>query len=157
MTTHFTFKAVAVAASLALAGAAIGPAVAQESENGTVRLENVTIVEIVHVSFKPGARTRAMEIIDNYFVPASEAAATPGPMHVYHFDTGMWDMILVWEMKGGFDDLMWYVSTEELKWRAAVAQIAGGEEEGKAIWDEYISLVARAHNEVGHVHNPEEE
>lgn len=157
MTKHFTFKAAAISASLALASTAFTPVSAQEAEDGTIRLENVTVVEIVHVDFKPGARTRAMEIIDDYFVPASEAAGTPGPLHAYHFDTGKWDMIIVWELEGGFDDLMWYVSPDEIKWRAALSELAGGEEEGQAIWQEYISLVASAHNEVGHVHNPEAE
>lgn len=157
MTKHFTFKAAALAAGFAVAGFALGPASAQEEDDGTVRLENVTIVEVVYIDFKPGARMRAMEIIDNYFIPASEAAGTPGPLHAIHFDTGKWDMIVVWELEGGFDDLMWYVSPENLQWRAALAELAGGEEEGQAIWQEYISHVASAHNEVGHLHNPEAE
>lgn len=157
MTTHLTFKAAVLAAGLAVAGFAISPAFAQESEDGTIRLENVTIVEIVHVEFKPGKRMRAMEIIDEHFVPAGQAAGLPGPMHAFHFDTGKWDAIFVWEMEGGFDDLMWYRSPDDVAWFNALAEQEGGEEAAQAVIDEYLSSVANGYSEVGHVHNPEQE
>lgn len=158
MITKTHLKITAFAASLALAGVAFGGvSLAQDGDDdGTLRLENVTIVEVVYISFIPGKRNRAMEIINDYFVPASEAAGIAGPLEAIHFDTGKWDMVLLWEMKGGFDDLMWYTSPDDLKWFAALVEIAGGEEEAQAIWGEYISYVASAHNEVAHIHNPED-
>lgn len=159
MFTKSLLKATALTAALALAGTAFsGTALAQDDDegDGTARLENVTIVEVVYISFKPGKRTRALEIINDYFVPAGDAAGTAGPMTAIHFDTGKWDMVILWELEGGFDDLMWYVSPDDLKWFAALTEMAGGEEEAGAIWGEYIGLVANAHNEVAHIHNPDD-
>ncbi len=156
MFTKSLLKATALTAALILAGTSFTATAQDEDEgDGTARLENVTIVDVVYINFKPGKRTRAMEIINEYFVPASEAAGTAGPLQVIHFDTGRFDMVILWEMEGGFDDLMWYVSPDSLKWFAALSEIAGGEEEAGAIWGEYISYVANSHNEVAHIHNPD--
>ncbi len=159
MLTNSFLKITALTAALALAGTAFsGTALAQDEDegDGTARLENVTIVDVVYINFKHGKRTRAMEIINDYFIPASEAAGTAGPMMAIHFDTGRFDIAVLWELEGGFDDLMWYVSPDSLKWRAALSEIAGGEEEAGAIWGEYSSYVANSHNEVAHIHNPDD-
>lgn len=157
MLTNSFLKITALTAALALAGTSFTATAQDEDEgDGTARLENVTIVEVLYINFKPGKRTRALEIINDYFVPAGDAAGTAGPMTAIHFDTGKWDMVLLWELEGGFDDLMWYISPNDLKWFAALVEIAGGEEEAGAIWGEYISYVANSHNEVAHIHNPEE-
>lgn len=157
MFTKSLLKATALTAALVLAGTSFNATAQDEDEgDGTARLENVTIVEVVYINFKPGKRTRAMEIINEYFVPAGEAAGTAGPMLAIHFDTGRFDMAILWELEGGFDDLMWYVSPDDLTWYAALAELAGGEDEAGAIWGEYISYVANAHNEVAHIHNPDD-
>ncbi len=160
MFTKSILKATALTAALALAGTSFN-ALAQDDDDddggdGTVRLENATIIEVVHIAFKPGKRTRAMEIITDYFIAASDAAGTAGPLYNIHYDTGKYDITIAWVLEGGFDDLMWYVSPDDLKWFAALAEQVGGEEEANAIWGEYIGLVAHAHSEVGHIHNPDD-
>ena len=150
--------AAALAASLSLSLAFSGAAFAQDDEDdGTIRLDNVTIANVVHIAFKPGARTRAMDIIDDHFAPAGAAAGTPGPLFVVHMDTGKWDMILAWEMPGGFDDLMWYRSPNSVAWFNALAEQEGGEEAAQALLTEYRSLVASRYNEVAHIHNPDDD
>lgn len=149
-------KITSLALAFALTGMA-GPVLAQEDEDdGTLRLENVTIINVVNVAFKTGARTRAMEIINEHFIAAREASGTPGPLYVIHYDTGKYDMTLAWKLAGGFDDLMWYRSPNRVAWFKALAELEGGEEAARALLAEYRSLVAHRHNEVGHVHNPED-
>ncbi len=149
---------IAVVASLAMAGIAFsGASFAQDDDDdGTIRLENVTIVSVVHVAFKPGKRARAMEIINEHFVTAGAAAGTPGPVYAIHLETGKWDMILAWEMEGGFDDLMWYRSPNDVTWFNALAAQEGGEEAAQALLTEYRSLVASRYEEVAHIHNPDD-
>ena len=60
MFTKSLLKATAITAALALAGTSFN-ALAQDDDDddggdGTVRLENATIVEVVHIAFKPGKR-----------------------------------------------------------------------------------------------------
>ena len=158
MLTNSFLKITALTAALALAGTAFsGTALAQDDDegDGTDRLENVTIIEVVYIKFKPGKRARAIEIMNEYFAPAS-AVSAGGPRAVLHFETGKWDIVILWELKGGFDDLMWSVSPEDLTWHATFSEIAGGEEEADAIWDEYISYMANSQTEVGHLHNPDD-
>ncbi len=158
MLTKTHLKITAIAASLALAGVAFsGAALAQDDDDdGTIRLDNVTIVNVAHVAFKPGKRIRAMEIIDDHFVVAGQTAGTPGPIYTIHYETGKYDMTLAWELAGGFDDLMWYRSPDDVVWFNALAELEGGAEAAQALLQEYGSLVAYRHNEVGHVHNPDD-
>lgn len=147
------FTTTVLAASLAFSGAALAQ---DDDDDGTIRLENVTILDVIHVDFKPGQREAAMTIIDDYFIKATEVAGLPGPVVSIHFDTGKWDAIWAWVMPGGYEDLMWYRSPDDIKWFAALAEITGSEEAAQAKWEEYISKVASAYREVAHVHNEEE-
>ena len=70
--------------------------------------------------------------------------------------TGKWDAIWVWEMEGGFDDLMWYRSPNDVAWFNALVELEGGEEAAQAIIDEYVSGIASGYSEVAHIHNPDD-
>ena len=118
--------------------------------------EDAVYVRVTHVKFEVGERERAMEIIGEYFVPAGEAAGTPPPMLGIHYQTGQWDASWVWVMEGGMADLEWYRSPNDLKWWAALVEIAGGEDEAEKIWDEYTDSIEDAITEVGHYHTGEE-
>ena len=133
------------------------PAVAQDDDGGPQTWgEDAKYVETTVIKFKPGKRERAMEIIAEYFVKASEKAGTAGPMLVIHMQTGNWDIAAVWELAGGTADLQWYRSPDNIKWREALNEIAGGEEEAAAIMKEYGSSVADSLSNIGHYHTGEE-
>ena len=148
----------AVVTSLAMAGVAFsGASFAQDDDDdGTIRLENATIVSVVHVAFKPGKRARAMEIINEHFAPAGQAAGLPGPLYAIHMSTGKWDMILAWEMEGGFDDLMWVRSPNDVTWFNSLTEQEGSAEAAQALLEEYISSIASRYEEVAHIHNPDD-
>ena len=130
------------------------PSLAQDDNNGPMTWgEDAQYDQVVFVKFKPGKRERAMQIIDEYFVPAAKKAGTSEPIYVEHFQTGKWDMLLVWHLKGGTADLEWYRSAEDLKWFGALAELNGGEEAAQKLWDEYVSTVAESVAQIGHHHS----
>ena len=141
--------------TLALAGAVITmptAALADHHEDGPTIRENAEYMEIVMVDIKPGKRGRAEEIIDNYFSKASKAAGTDEP-YMVHLQTGSWDFIVAWDMKDGPVEYTYTGTPNQKKWRAALNEIAGGEDQAKALLDEYSSLVARTTSMLGHHHN----
>jgi len=129
------------------------PSYAQDDDEGPVTQgDDAKYLSITHVAFKPGQREAAMEIIAEYFVAAGEKSGVPGPIMAIHYQTGKWDAAFVWEMAGGMADLEWYRSPDDLKWFAALAEIAGGADKADEIWGNYISKVADVKTEVGHHH-----
>ncbi|NMM48566.1 hypothetical protein [Marinigracilibium pacificum] len=123
--------------------------VAQE-EMQQKKLDNVTWKEVVYIDFKPGMMGQALEIIEKYFRKASTMANTSFPDQMIEMRTGPWDMVLVWTMKGGIEDMNWDVSPDNIKWRKALNKIA--EEEGKTgdeVWNNYMSMVARSSSNIG--------
>ena len=148
-------KLAAVVSALFLLSTA---AFAQDDDGGPqTQGDDARYLSITVVDFKPGMRTEAMQMITDYFVPATEKAGTAGPMLAIHFQTGKWDAAFIWEMAGGMADLEWFTSPDDLKWRAALAEIAGGEDEADEIWASFQSKVASSVTNVGHHHVPEAE
>ena len=145
---------VAASASLVLFAAS---AQAQEDDGGPQKWgDDAKYVETVVIKFKAGKRERAMEIIAEYFVKATEKAGTAGPLMVIHMQTGRWDLAAVWELQGGTADLEWYRSPRDVKWYEALTEIAGGEEEAGAILKEWSGSVADSMSNIGHYHTGEE-
>ena len=147
-------KVLAVAAALTMFAV---PASAQDDEGPITQGDDAKYVTVTHVKFKTGKRERAMEIIADHFVKASEAAGTPGPLGVIHYQTGEWDMVAVWRLEGGMADLEWYRSADRIKWQAALVEQEGGEEAAGALMAEYQSLIDEAETDVGHYHAVEED
>jgi hypothetical protein len=133
-----------------------GSAVAQDEDEGPITQgDDAKYISVGHIQFKPGKREGAMEIITEYFAPATAKAGLPGPLLVIHYQTGKWDLAAVWSMDGGMADLEWYRSADDIKWMAALVEIAGGEDEAGEIMEKWQSSVADSLTEVGHHHVPE--
>ena len=98
-----------------------------------------------------------MEIISDHFQKAGEKAGTPRPLGTLHYQTGEWDMLVVWDLEGGMADLEWYRTENQIKWFAALAEQEGGEEAAAALMAEYRSLVDESESDVGHYHAPMED
>ena len=146
-------KLVAAASAILLMSAA---ASAQDDDNGPMTQgEDAKYVSVSYVDFKPGHRERAIEIINEYFVPAADNAGVSHPMVGLHMQTGDWDMIVVWEMEGGMADMEWYRSPEDIKWYESFVELVGGQEEADKIMKEYQDALASTQVEVGHYHTGE--
>jgi hypothetical protein len=112
------------------------------------RYENVDWHSVELIDFKAGKTGRAMEIIGDHFVPASEQAGTQVPRTV-ELQTGRWDLIFIWTMEEGPSEMTWETSPEDAGWQRTLAEIAGSEEEAENLLDEYQSLIARETSYVG--------
>ena len=147
---------VGLAAGIAMLVAAGGPAIAQDSDDaGPVTWgDDARYLRISYVKFKPGKRERAMQIIDEHFAKAAQAANRPGPVVAVHFQTGEWDAMWGWVLEGGTKDLEWYRSPGGIEWWAALVKQEGGEEQAGALWQEYMDAVRETRIEIGHDHPP---
>ena len=90
-----TVKVISTSALIFL-GVVVPSAMADDHEKPEVRYYEVALV-----NFKPGKMRSAVEIIKKHFAPVSEKTGVPGPKMI-HFDTGKWDMMLMWHLKGGY-------------------------------------------------------
>lgn len=148
-------KGLVVSAAL---GLCTGSALAQEDDGGPMTQgDDARYVSATVVKYKPGKRERAFQIIAEHFKPAGEAAGTPGPLGIIHFQTGRYDALFVWKLEGGMADLEWYRSPDNVKWFESLAEREGGVEAAQALLEEYASLVATSVTEVGHYHAEEED
>ncbi|WP_157726595.1 hypothetical protein [Thalassotalea crassostreae] len=118
------------------------------AEDGKRFDKNVTWKNVVKINFKNGKRGEALKIIKNYYEKATEKAGTRGPETVMEFRTGDYDLLVVWHMPGGVNDMTWEDHPDNKKWRAALNDIAGGEDKAKEILDNFSSLIDNAENDI---------
>ncbi len=111
--------------------------------------ENAQWQRVVLVKFTEGKLDRAKTIIKDYFQKAGEKSQTPGPSLAVDLVTGEWDMMLVWDMKGGVEDLNWELSPDDVKWMKAMNEVVGSADKAKAIQDEFSGLIVRSTSYLG--------
>jgi len=114
---------------------------AQEEAPEPTRYENVDWHSVTLIKFKPGQQSRAMEIIDDHFLPASQEAGTDRPVMI-ELQAGEWDAMFVWTMDEGPSAMEWEISPDGIKWRTALNEAMGGAEKADELWQEYMSLLA---------------
>lgn len=121
-----------------------------QEEMKAKRFENVEWKTVVHVKYFTGKRGRALEIIDNHFKKAGETAGTLKPVR-YELSTGEWDLLLIWDMKGGIEDMTWESSPNGIAWRKAFNKQEGGADKAKALIDEYRGLISESYADIAMV------
>lgn len=124
------------------------PAFAQDAPKAEKR--NSDYYSMTFIDFKPGHEDEAMAIIDDYFVKAADQAGTATPDMALQMLTGEYDMLVIWKMKGGVADMEWARSPDDVKWMAAMSELAGGPEAGQAKWKEYLSHVQSSKTLLAH-------
>lgn len=118
------------------------------AEDGKRYDKNVTWKNVVKINFKPGKRDEALKIISDYYRPATEKANTPAPEVIMELQTGDYDLLVVWHMEGGVNDLTWEKGPNGKKWREALNEIAGGKEKAQEILDQYVNYIDNAENNI---------
>ena len=133
------------------------PTLAQD--DGPQKRQNVEYVRVNITDFKADKRDEARDIIADHFIPANEKAGTPGPMLTIDLQSGEWDTIDIWVLEGGMADMEWIPLSHPnaAKWKAALDEQAGGEDEGSALINRFRATIARRRIEVGHYHVSDEE
>jgi len=111
-----------------------------QQEMKAKKYDNPEWKRITLIKFKHEKLDRAKEIIKNYFYKAAQKAGTPTPSMIVDLYTGEWDMMIVWDMKGGIEEMNWEISPNDVKFMTAMIDITGGVDKAKMILDEFSSL-----------------
>jgi len=119
-----------------------------QDEMQAKKYDNPEWKRIAVVKYKPGMYGKARNIIDNYYRKAAEKAGMSIP-YTIELKTGDWDILIIWDMKDGIEAMNWEVSPENVKWRKALNEVAGGKEKADEISKEYSSTIARSHSNLG--------
>jgi hypothetical protein len=123
----------------------VGPApLAAQDDAQPTKWTDVEWYTVTQVDFVNGKQDEALKIIREHFIPAADAAGTPGPVMVLMNVTGEWDMTVIWKMKDGPADMEWRRSPDNIKWWKAAVELAGSEEAAEKLGEEYSSYVQRA-------------
>lgn len=145
-------KTLVSAGALALALAVVPVAAQAQSETQAQSDDEVTWARVTMTRFHTGKRDRAIQIIKDYFAKADAMAGTGSGVHGIHLDTGAWDVIYIFPMKGGPADMAKQGTPEDAKWMAEMIKLAGSEEAANKIIAEFDTLIAMQVTEVGHAH-----
>lgn len=113
------------------------------------KFDNPEWKRVDFVKFKSDKYPRAKELIRDYYAKAGQKSGTPGPSLLVDLMTGEWDMMVVWDMKEGIEEMNWEMSPNDVKWIAAMNDVAGGPAKAKAIMDEFSSLIVRESRYIG--------
>lgn len=112
------------------------------------KYDNPKWMRIEMMKFKEGKTSRSNEIINNYFLAACQKSNTPAPALV-DIITGDWDLLAIWNMEGGIEEMNWETSPNDVKWMKAINDIAGSDEKAKSIIDEFSSIIERKTSYIG--------
>lgn len=117
-----------------------GMNLATGQEMSAKKYDNPKWVKMAYVKFKPMKKGPAMEIVGKYFMKADQAAGIKPPT-VYHFATGQYDMLVVWEMEEGVETLNYEMTPDDIKWMGEMAKLTGGQDKSMAKLEEFYSYV----------------
>ena len=111
---------------LALAAILLTSALGAEllAQERSERRANARYLTVEMWKFVPGTRGRALEIFEENYVPAMRAAGHPLPT-IIHPQTGPWDMILLYPLAGGPEDLEFDLSPSDERWWRILEQRVG--------------------------------
>ncbi|MCP9198601.1 hypothetical protein MKO06_01695 [Gramella sp. GC03-9] len=104
------------------------------------KYDNPQWVRISYIKFSPMKKDPAMEIINNYFAKADEDAGIAAPT-TYHFPFGEYDMMVIWEIRDGIEELNYKMTPEDAEWMKSMAKIAGGQDKAMAKFEEFTSYI----------------
>lgn len=127
----------------------VGSSILYSQEMTAKKYEDPQWYNIVYIDYLPGKYNKAMSIIEEYYRPASEKANTNSPKMLIELNSGPYDVMVVWHMKEGLESMNWEVSPDNVKWRAALNEIAGGADKAGEILNEYSACIASSNNTIG--------
>lgn len=121
---------------------------AQDEAPKAKKFDNPEWKRVVYVDFHSGKMGKAMGIINDYYRKAAKKAGTPMPSMTAVMATGEHDLMIIWDMQDGVEDLNWDISPRNIKWRAALVEVCGGKEKADKIMAEYSACVSSSKSEL---------
>ena len=79
---------------------------------------------------------------------AGKAANLPGPEMVLEMNSGEYDLMVVWKMKDGIEDMNWEVSPNDVKWYNSFLNVVGSKEKADEIDAEYQACIRSSKGEL---------
>lgn len=119
---------------------------AQQQDPQPQKLKNVEWKRIYYTVFKPGKTARAREIILDHFKLAGDKVGYNA--ETFFIRIGEWDMISIWSLNEGTEDLNWQTSPGSALWRKELNKQEGGEEKALALIQEWQSLISHSKSEL---------
>jgi hypothetical protein len=132
-------------AATALASLA-APAMAQDEPE-----EARTSYQVTFMKFADGAGERWLEIMNDHFVPARQAAGLPVPTVHWMMD-GPWDLLVVTELPDGMAALDSHNPEARVRYDAAILAQEGSDEAVTALTEEMQGLIADSQRYYTHTH-----
>ncbi len=137
------FKTILAATALSSLAA---PVLAQDEPE-----EARTSFQVTFVKFSGGAGERWLELMNDHFIPARQAAALPVPTVHWMMD-GPWDLMVVTEMPDGMAALDSHNPRARVAYDAAILAQEGSEEAVTALNEEMDGLVDDSQRYLSHTH-----
>ncbi len=141
--------------SLSIVMAAIGLtqlATAQDLPQAGKR-GNIDYVEVQYIKYKNGMGGAAGRIIREKFMPAAAKAEIPSPITL-HMQTGPWNAINFWNYGDSMGNLDYFMTPDNAKFWAALAELNGGIENARKIFADYNATIDTMQRELAHRHLP---
>lgn len=110
---------------------------------------DVTRYKVYFYKFAPGGKDKAREMFWGHILPAIREAKLPEPI-VLHPEDGEWDMVSLYPLVGGYDDLDFNVSPSESKWQTIAVRKGGAK--FRALGEELQRLIIRETSFIAHSH-----
>ncbi len=121
---------------------------AQEEAPKAKKYDNPEWKRVVYVDYHSGKMGKAMGIINDYYRKAAKKAGTPMPSMTAVMETGEYDLMIIWDMQDGVEDLNWDISPGNIKWRTALIEVCGGKEKADEIMAEYSACISSGKSEL---------
>jgi hypothetical protein len=123
------------------------PAMAQNAEPEEAR----TTYQVTFLKLAPDAESRWLEIQNDHFSPAREAAGLPQPA-IHYLANGPWDLMVVTRMPNGMAALDSHNPAASVAYQAALRQREGSQEAVDALGKEMDALVQNSDRFFTHTH-----
>jgi hypothetical protein len=114
--------------------------------------ENVRYYRVIHLNFKPGHNQAAWAILYGQIAPAVRAAGRN--FVALDWESGPWDSTIYIALEEGYGSLEYAQTPEGRSFREKLNELAGGEEAGQKVWDEWTSHIDNSSQAVAHMHLP---
>lgn len=120
--------------------------VSAQEEMKPVRYENPEWHMVNLFSFHRSHQARAMEILEQYLIPATRKAGTT--FQVHELNTGEYQLMLMVKLNGGPDDLNWLFAPDQIEWIKALGEVAGGPDKAQPIMAEWQAAISGAQTQL---------
>lgn len=114
-------------------------------------INEVTRYKVYFYKFTPEGKDLARRVLWNHMLPAMREAGVVEPI-ILHPEDGEWDMVSLYPLPGGYDDLHFNISPSDARWQSIAARGSKGEE-FKALGAQMQKAIVRETSFIAHRHD----